>query len=454
MGSLSRNFRFLSLVAVLAAAGAALCVWLVGPEQRAMAEQLAGFPDSDPFAHGLRPWVLAGLCFLPMLAGVAYACAGTMCRYVVRQFLGIFAISLAALFSIWLLMDLSDNIGDFRQSASLLRTMAVFYASRAPAILVLLLPYSLLLALLYSMGKLSTHREIVAMIQSGRGVIGITLPLILAGLFCTLFSLGLNFHWAPVAEGTVDDLLDRATGKQPAEARQVLYLNADARRLWMVGMFPPHYEAGAPLKNIEVTTTDDAGFLRERLSAASAVWNPKTHLWSFESAVLARFKAGEPPRFEEDPAAFSNVAWPETPLQLIKPGLNAAFLGMPDLQTWFASHRRNHSSADPAPYRTQWHYRWALPFTCLVTVLLATPLAIHFARRAPAGGVFFAVLLSALLMLISSISLALGEAGLVPPMLAAWFPNILFALIGLYLYRRRITGRPIYQILARVLPGN
>jgi len=49
--------------------------------------------------------------------------------------------------------------------------------------------------------------------------------------------------------------------------------------------------------------------------------------------------------------------------------------------------------------------------------------------------------------------IAFGEAGSIPPALAAWAPNIFFTLIGLYLFQRRITGRPIYHSLRKILPG-
>ena len=118
------------------------------------------------------------------------------------------------------------------------------------------------------------------------------------------------------------------------------------------------------------------------------------------------------------------------------------------------SNANNHESANPAPYLTQWHYRWALPFTCLVTVMLATPLAVHFSRRGPGGGILLAVVLSGLLLLVTSISMALGESGTLKPIHAAWLPNIAFAILGLYLFHRRLTGRPIYLILRRLVPGN
>ncbi len=450
----SRNnlLRFL-LPLFLAALGAALCGALVPGEIQAVRDQLLGFPDSDVAANQLRPWILGALCFLPALAAIAYNFGGTLDRYSVRQFLGTFALSLGALITIWLLMDLGDKVGDFRESGHFMRTAGLFYGTRAPAVLLLLLPYSLLLALLYSMGKLSGNREIVAMVQAGRGVVRITLPLLVAGVFFSLFSLGLNYQWAPTAEGRVDEIMAEATGLAPTVAANVLYREPTTQRLWMIGGFPPDYQHGKPLRNVEITTTAEDSTLISRLSASEARWDRHTRRWTFLNAVLANYEPGKPPVFEP-PGSLGFDGWPETPWQLIKPGLSAAYLGIPGLDSWLGSHARHHGFADPAPYLTQWQYRWALPFTCLVTVMLATPLSVHFARRGHGGGVFLAVVFSALLLLVSSISTALGESGSIAPATAAWFPNAAFALLAMYLFRRRITGRPIYLALRRLLPSN
>lgn len=446
--------RFL-LPLALAALGAGLCAILVPAEMLAVKQQLIGFPDSDVQAHEARPVILAVLCFLPALAGLIYCCGSTLDRYVARQFAGIFGICLSALFSIWLLIDLSDKIGDFREAGDVLGTMGQFYGTRLPAILLLLLPYSLLLSLLYSLGKLSTNREIIAMIQAGRGILRIALPLMIAGVFFSLVSLGLNFHWAPIAEGSVDDILDEASGKQVTEASNVLYRNSKNRRLWMIGAFPQNYQMGQPLLDVEVTTTRADETLESRISSKQAFWEKKTHTWTFEEPTIGHFRPGQPADFQTlEGGPLKITSWSETPWQLIKPGLSAAYLGIPDLSSWLRANAQNAENADASPYLTQWHYRWALPFTCLVTVLLATPLAIHFSRRGAGGGVFIAVVLSALMLLLSNISLALGEAGTLSPAHAAWLPNVSFSLLGLYLFHRRLSGRPIYRSLLRFLPGN
>lgn len=432
--------------------GAVLAYFLVPSEMRSVDAHLLGFPDADTAAHQARPWILGIMCFLPALAAFAFACGSMMDRYIARQLVGIFGISLFAFIAIWVLMDLNDNLGDFKEGQASLRMILKFYLIRAPMVIVLLLPYTLLLSVLYSLSRLSRDREIVAMIQSGRGILRISVPLVIAGLFGALFCAAMNYHWAPTAEGLEDGLLDKLKGRRAAVARNVLYRSDDGQRIWLVGIFPKHYEKGAPLLDVEVTISNANHQIERRLSAKQASWNAKSRSWTFEEAWISEIASDRAPVFlpqSSEPMVFQ---WPETPMQIIRPGLSAPYLGVPDLNSWLKNHQINSPAADPAAYLTQWHYRWALPFTCLVTVLLATPLAIHFSRRGPGSGIFLAVVLTALMMLLSGVTLALGEAGTIPPILGAWLPNFVFTGIALYFFKLRESGQPIYQMLMRLIP--
>jgi len=445
--------RFI-LPALLAIMGGLLCAYLIPMEHEAVKQQLLGFPDSNIEAHRARPVILGILCFLPAIATLIHCFGNTMDRYLVRQFISIFLICFGALFSIWFLFDLNDNLTEFRESSNLFITIAKFYSYRSPAIILFLLPYALLLSLLYCLGKLSSDREITAMVQSGRSVTRITAPLILAGAFCSLLCLGLNYQWAPIAEGQKDNILNIARGRPTYEANNVMYRDVHTRRLWMVGAFPTKYEKGVPLENVQVTTTRADKSLAYQLSASRAYWNRKKKSWVFENPVIGTMEPGQPPVFVTPKGPIVVHGWEETPWQLIKPGLAAQYLGIPGLISWLQANGSQGFLDESAPYLTHLHYRVALPFACLVTVLLATPLAIHFSRRGPGSGVFFAVVLSALMLLISNIALAFGESGKIPPFIAAWLPNLLFTMLGLYFYHRRATGRPIYQSIRRLLPSS
>lgn len=438
---------------LLAVAGAVACGLLLPSEKAAIESHLRGFPDADAAAHHARLWIVAALCFLPAAAAACYQLGTTLDRYITRQFATIFAICTCGLFAIWLLMDLTDNASEFRASTHPLATLGSYYATRFPAILLLLTPFSLLLALLYAMGKLSTHREIISMVQAGRSVPRIALPLVVSSVFCALFCLGLNYHWAPVADGLQDNILSQGKGQAATAATRVVYRDPASHRIWMIREFPSDYEKGTPLRKVEVTLSRADGKTDTILNADTAQWDERTRHWTFTQAKVWHFNnMTEPPDLVAPPEPIVVKSWAETPWQLIKPGLSPAYLGIPGLDTWLKTYRKNPSVSDPAPYRTHWHYRWALPFGCIVTVLIATPLSIHFSRRGSGGGIFFAILLSALMMLSGHISLAFGEAGHIPPVLAAWLPNILFSLTGLYLFRRRILGKPIYRTMRPFIP--
>ena len=423
---------------------------LVPAEQAAVTEQFFGFPDSDILTNNLRPWILGFVCLMPAIAAAAYSIGTTFDRYLARQFASIFLICLAALFGIWLLLDLNDNFGDFKGSANLTASVLSFYAHRVPSILLMLLPYTLLLALVQGLGKFSKSNEIIAMIQSGTGVVRISAPLIFAGLWCSVLLLALNYHWAPHAEGSRDEMIARAKGKPIYQARNVLYRDPDSHRLWMVGAFPENYLRGGILQNVEVTTLRQDMSLEVRMSSPSARWDRESREWTFENPLVSTFHEGESPDLVQMDAPIVKTTWKETPSQIIKPGLSVEHLGIPELTTWLASPLATQAAANLPSYLTQWHYRWALPFSCLVTVMLGTPLSIHFARRGSGSGIFLAVMLSMLMLFSFSVTLSLGEAAIIAPALAAWLPNICFALLGLWLYQRRVSGRPIYQSLKRL----
>ena len=431
--------------------GVAAAAILVPLEQAAVNEQLSGFPDSHIFSYSIRPYILAVLCLMPAIAGIAYSLGSTFDRYLARQFVGIFLICLGALFAIWLLIDLSDNLSDFKNSTNRALSLLVFYLYRAPAILLILLPYTLLLSLIYGLGKFSKSNEIIAMIQSGTGIVRVTAPLIFAGVWSSVLLLGLNYHWAPRAEGMRDELTDRAKNRPVLQAKNVLFRDPDSRRLWMVGAFPENFAKGEPLQNVEITTINPDRTLKTRMTTSTAQWDRDSRTWTFANPLIAKFTEGESPEFEQMDAPLVRKKWHETPSQIIKPGLAVEYLGIPELSTWLGSPIADQPTSNHAAYLTHWHYRWALPAACIVTVLLAAPLSIHFARRGAGSGVFLAIVLSVLMLFFSTITLVLGEAAIIPPVLAAWLPNIVFTLIGFYLFHRRIAGRPIYQSVRRLI---
>ena len=431
--------------------GVMLCSWVMPREAMAVEEHIIGFPDTDAFAHRIRPWLLGLLCMLPAIAAWMFSLAGTLDRYMARQFLSAFGLCMGTLLAVFLLMDLQNNIADFREAEDTLGLIATYYGMNIPAIFVFLLPYVLLLSLLYCLGKMSRHQEIVAMIQTGRGILRIVAPLLITGVFTSIICLIFNYHWGPWAEGHKDIIIDMAKDGEADRARSVLYRDTKSKRVWLVGSFPYRFEKSGTIKNVTVKEFNEKGHPINRLEAASATWSRINKQWTFSGVQLVDLETQPVPLKVKTHDTITRD-WQETPWQLVKPGLDQSHLGIPELNSWLKAHE-NVEWANHLPYLTQWHYRFAQPVICIITILLAAPLGIVFSRRGIGGGVSIALFLSAGMLFASSFFLTFGEAGHMPPALAAWSTNILFALIALYLFHRRLTGRPIYQSIMKILPS-
>ena len=448
------------LVPLLLALAGALLALKVGPmEQAAVQELLDNFPDIQAKGHLLRPVIAVVLCFLPAIGGVLYFFGDTLARYVSRQFVSIFLICLFGLYAVWLMADLGDNLEDLKRSKDAASLAGQLYLVRLPEVIVQLLPYALLLSILYCLGRLSRSREIVAMIQTGRGLTRLTLPFFAAGALAALLCAGLNYQWAPAAVGAEKAIFRRAKGLDTVAEPNIRYRNFDDRRLWMIGAFPPDYHKGAPLQRVTVIQENPNGTVAKIISAKTAAWSPMTRNWTFTDPRVADCTPGTAPdgqspdfTYNAPPDPLVMKGWTEVPAQLIRPGLPASQLGIPDLNDWLAANPLG-TWASRGGHLTQWHYRWAQPVNCLIVVLLAVPLGVVFTRRGTGGGVAVAVFLCAGMLFVSNVCLSLGDSGHLKPVLAAWLPNVAFGIIALYLFQRRLAGRPIYQTIRKFIPA-
>jgi lipopolysaccharide export LptBFGC system permease protein LptF len=88
---------------------------------------------------------------------------------------------------------------------------------------------------------------------------------------------------------------------------------------------------------------------------------------------------------------------------------------------------------DVMRYVVELQRKIAFPFVTIVMTLLAVPFAVTTGRRGAMYGVGVAIVLAITYWLMVSVCAAMGAGGLLPPVLAAWTPNVLFAAAAVYL---------------------
>lgn len=444
-----RILPFLILLLLGLVAGAFLAPF----EEESVRNYLIGFPNADEKLHGLRPWAVRALCLVPALGALWYAFASILDRYLFRKTLAAFLITTFGFLLLFVLMDFQDSVDDLTSAKDPAKFLPTYYAVLLSKTVVLLLPFTILLGLLYSLGQLSASREIIAFTQTGRGIFRLLCPLVVLGCLLSLFSFFLNFHLAPWADGYREALLRSASKGETSQASNVIHHTASEKRLWHIGGFPYDLSGKSPLVDVQISTRNPDGSLRERLKSPRVSWDRETGDWSFWEPTLLDVQGEPTPEYNLDlPNPLVYSGWPETPSQLIQEGLDARYLGIPGIQDWL-KYNPDRTTFMARAFETQLHYRWAQPWLCLVTVLLAAPLGISFARRGRGGTVAVAVILSALMLFCAEVFLAFGDSGQIPAIPAAWATNSIFLFVALILIQRRLKGRPIFQSIRRLF-GN
>lgn len=367
----------------------------------------------------------------------------TFDRYLLREWLQILGLVLAATGGLLLVQVLYD---DFRQLSDLGArgpVLARYVAIRMPSFLTVVLPLSLLVSLLYTLGRLHRSHELTAMRAAGVGFARMTAPVWIVGLLCCGLSWWFNTSvvpWSVEESRAMKEELEfeNQTAKALPPDRigakfSVAFDNPDARRMWFFNRFARGTMRGY---GVSVSELDARRRERRRLTAAEAWFDPAHAGWVFQQGreLLFNPESGEQiasvyfaqkiePGYREDPGLMLLIDRKPSRLSLWELGALIA-------------HLEAEGSPKLAAYAVQYHGLIAGIVGPLIVIAIAIPFAVAGVRVNPAVGVSKSIGLFFLYYVFNTIASSLATRGVVDPMFAAWLPNGGMAAIAVWLFVR------------------
>jgi LPS export ABC transporter permease LptG len=360
-------------------------------------------------------------------------------RYIVRYFVQPYVYCIIGFLSIWLIFDISDNSSIIFDTRAPFGLVVRYYCTQIPEVLVILLPVALLLALLFSLGRMSRANEIVSMLTAGVSVPRIILPLLVIGLLTTGVTFALNYSLAAHAELARKNFLDQVHrgGPRDTTISAQVFRNRTDNRTWYIARFKPESDQ---FTGVQVVQQDAQGNITRNYIASGATYDAAQKRWVLRGTKVVDYDLAGNITNEKIYKSLAIDHWSETPYRLSSANVRPEFLGIGELRTYL-DYNADFPETLLAPFRTQYHYRWALPWTCFVVAIMAAPLGIGYSRRGILASVAAAVGLVFAMNFLIHLFLALGEGDRVPGVVAGWTPNVIFFVIGLYLLHLRATNR-------------
>ena len=109
-------------------------------------------------------------------------------RYLVKQFLQTIAFGLIAFTALFVIIDLMEKMDDFIDQSVPGNIIFEYYIVFVPEIFRLMIPVAVLLACLFTVGKLSTQNELTSIKSSGVSLYRFMTPFLITGLIIRAYS--------------------------------------------------------------------------------------------------------------------------------------------------------------------------------------------------------------------------------------------------------------------------
>jgi LPS export ABC transporter permease LptG len=378
---------------------------------------------------------------------------GLLDRYVLRNFLEPLGMAMAGFIGVWFIFDISDNGPEFFRSGVGLKAVGEFYLEQSPQIVLMALPVAILLALLFGLARMSRANEVIAMLGAGRSLPRILLPLLVCGLVGAGVCLWLNSELAPRAEAERKLRLSDMTSREVGRSRFVqahLFRDPVTNRTWYVKRFTP---GEALLEGVTILQQDEDGRVAQKWYAARALYDEVRGSWILQRGITVKLDErgqiaeGGFDDFERDGQRVME-GWTETPWRVGSSRLEPLAMSVSDLFEYLGKNG-DFSEERLAPFRVNLWDRLAMPFSCVVIVMLAGPLGVVYTRRGVVAGVSWALMLFFAMFFMRNTLLALGRSGRVDAGMAAWLPLGLFFVVGCTLMWWRTTNASLRALLHR-----
>ena len=364
-------------------------------------------------------------------------------RYLLRELLAPLAYCLGGFLSFYVAFDLIFNINRFQDAHLLFLDVVEYYVVTLPEILSdQVIPVSLLLACLYALTNHSRSNEFTAMRAAGVGLWRLALPYLAVGLAGGMVVLALNELCVPQAADKSKDLLDRRKepGLDHIWTGRLDFHNEAARRHWNMARFN---RATSEMIAPTVTWESPDGS-SHAVFARSAIYT--NGQWRFYGVERWDRVAGQPDVPLQSSNNIVDFPFPETPASIrteikvsaLTPteAAKGPQLSIRELLTYLRWHPHLDRERRWPSLMTQLQSRIAAPFTCLAVVLIALPFGAFSGRHNVFVGVAGSIFICFVYFILQRVSVGLGVAGYLPPVLAAWLPNILFGGAGIALMCR------------------
>jgi LPS export ABC transporter permease LptF/LPS export ABC transporter permease LptG len=361
-------------------------------------------------------------------------------RYLSAEFLTLFVYGLLLASVVVIVGDLMTTLERYFRLKPGLGLILLHFLYRTPPFVYQGLHIVMLMSTILLFLGLSRSNELTALKAGGVSLYRVSLPIIgLAGLV-TMGSLGFQEIVMPVLNRRAVEIdearIKRRTMPELRKRAEVWYRGREdggtESRIYHIGLLDPR---DRQMNDVTILSLSPDFVMRRRWDAREMRWSDQDDGWRLRRGVRREFRAGEPDRAET--FREQAVRLPERYQDFAQVPRAPDVMNYAELREYVG--RLHEAGHKVEKYLVDLYSKISFPFAHPIMALVGIPFALQSPRGGRVIGIALCLALGLGYFIVHSAAVALARTEILPPLIAAWSANALFATLGLYLYLRART---------------
>ena len=365
-------------------------------------------------------------------AGMRIVLFQIMDSYVLSSFILYFFLWLAAFITMSQIYTFFDELRDVVEHQIPMARVATYHLFLTPYLIYDTMPIAILLAVLVTFGVMTKNNEVTAFKASGVSVRRLGMPVLLMSGVLSAALFAADYSWIPTANQIQDEIHNEIKGR-PVQT----YLHPE--RKWIIHDYRIFYVRGFDSSQkmmIEpyVFEIDPKTFhLVREINANRARWQPNIKQWVWEQGT-ARDVCGDLECKHLDFAVTTFPEITESPEDFKIEVKQSQQMNYQELGNYLRYLQDR--GFDTQQLQVQYYEKFAVPVFGLIMALMSVPFGFMVGNRGAMAGIGVSIGIGMAYLGFVKLFEQMGYVNYLPAEVAAWSPDVLFSLAGLYLLLR------------------
>ena len=351
--------------------------------------------------------------------------------YIIGKFLGTYIFAIALIISIAVVFDFNEKMDRFmNHNAPWSAIIFDYYLNFVPYFANLFSPLFVFIAVIFFTSKMAENSEIIAMFSNGMSFKRMLRPYMVSAAIIAVATYCLGAYVIPRGSVTRINFEDKYYKPRKSNTARNIQLEVDSGVIAYIDRYDDRQ------KSIYRLSLDkfDGKTLVAHLTAKSAAYDTVNggYRWHIKDYTIRRM---EGMRESIDRGKGMDTIIRMEPADLVVMKKQQEMFTSPQLSEYISRQRRR-GFGNIKEFQIEYHKRIAMSFASFILTLIGVSLSSRKTKGGMGLHLGIGLGLSFSYILFQTIASTFAVNGNMPPVIAMWVPNLLYAFIAFYLYKK------------------